>query len=253
MKKGIIIAIIVLAVLAAAWFVFLKPAGNTETVVRVVTNALWPPFEMVDEETKELTGFDIDLTYAIAETEGFQVEITNLGGFDAVVAGLAQCQYDVAASGVSITEERKANMLFSDPYYAIGQILTVKEGVTDLVNKEDFAGKTIGAQTGTTGAIMVQDWEAEGLVSYKGYDTVDLAFLDLKNGQIDAVLTDNMIAEGYANSLGGLTLVGELYSSEELGFAICKTNTELQAKINDGLKKVKESGKFDELIAKYEL
>ncbi len=252
MKKGIIIAIIVLAVLVAAWFLFLKPANNSEAVVRVGVDASWPPFEMVDEGTKELTGFDIDLTKAIAEAEGFQVEFVNIG-FDAVIAGLAQCQYDAGASAISITDERKETMLFSDPYYAIGQIMTVKEGVTDLVNKEDFAGKTVGGQTGTTGAIMIQEWEAEGLVTYKGYDSIDLAFMDLKNGQIDGVLTDNTLAEGYAVSLGGLTPVGDLYSSEDLGIAICKSNTELQTKINEGLKKVKESGKFDELLAKYEL
>lgn len=251
MKKGIIIAIIVLAVLACSWFIFLRPAGDSSAkAVRIGTDATWPPFEMVDETTKELTGFDIELVNAIAEAEGFKVEFVNIN-FDALVAGLAQCQYDAGASAISVIEERKETMLFSDPYFAIGQIMSVKGDVTDLVNKEDFKGKTIGAQTGTTGAIMIQEWESEGLVTYKGYDTIDLAFMDLKNGQIDGVLTDNTVAEGYVNSLGGLKTVGDLYSSEDLAFAVCKTQPELQEKFNEGLKKVKESGKFDELVSKY--
>jgi len=251
MKKGIIIAIIVLAVAASSGFAFFQPVvAASEDVIRIATDATWPPFEMVDEESKELTGFDIELVNAIAEEEDLKIEFINVA-FDAVIAGLSQCQYDAGASGISITEERKGTMLFSDPYYAVGQIMTINEGVTGLVNKEDFKGKTIGAQTGTTGALMAQEWEEEGLITYKGYDTIDLAFMDLKNKQIHAVLTDNTVAEGYVNSLGGLQTVGDLYSSENLGFAFCKKQTELQAKFNDALKKLQESGKVDELVEKY--
>ena len=251
MKKGIIFAIIVLAVAASSGFAFFQPAGAaSDDVIRIATDATWPPFEIIDEESKELTGFDIDLVNAIAEMEDLKVEFVNVA-FDAIIAGLSQCQYDGGASGISITDERKEMMLFSDPYYAVGQIMTINAGVTGLVNKEDFKGKTIGAQTGTTGALMAQEWEEEGLVTYKGYDTIDLAFLDLKNKQINAVLTDNAIAEGYVNYYDGLQTTGELYSSENLGFAFCKKETDLQAKFNDALKKLQENGKIDELVKKY--
>ncbi len=248
MKKGILIVILALVVLAAGWFFFLKPSN--EGVVRVATDPVWPPFEMVDEKTKELTGFDIDLVKAIAEVEGFKVEFVNVN-FDALIPGVGQCQYDAGASAITITDERKEQMLFSEPYITIGQLMSVREDNDKLVNKEDFAGKVIGGQTGTTGAIMAAEWEAEGLVTYRGYETIDLAFMDLKNGQIDGVLADSTVAEGLVNSLGGLKNVGEMYSSEQLAIAVCKTKPELAEKINAGIQKLKDSGKYDELTAKY--
>jgi polar amino acid transport system substrate-binding protein len=129
--------------------------------------------------------------------------------------------------------------------------MTVKEGVEGLVNKEDFKDKVIGAQTGTTGAIMAAEWEAEGIGKLRGYDTVDLAYLDLKNGQIDGVLGDSTMAESYVKSLGGIVIVGETYSSEDIAFAVCKDNKDMVTKLDAGLKAVKDSGKYDELFQKY--
>ncbi|HQG89660.1 MAG TPA: transporter substrate-binding domain-containing protein, partial [Flexilinea sp.] len=103
----------------------------------------------------------------------------------------------------------------------------------------------------TTGAIMAEEWQTEGLVTFRGYDTIDLAYMDLKNGQIDGVLGDNTMAEAYVKSMGGLKIVGDQYSSEELAFAVCKDNKDLLDKINAGLKALKESGKFDEIYKKY--
>ncbi len=249
MKKWTIIALLVLVIIAAAWF---KSGVEAEEVklIRVGTDPVWPPFEMVDEETKEIIGFDIDLIKAIGEVQGFEVEMVNIN-FDALIPGIAQCQFDAAASAITITEERLKQMLFSDPYIKVGQVMTVKEDNNTMVNKEDFKGKVIGGQTGTTGAIMAAEWEIEGVSKYKGYDAVDLAFMDLKNGQIDGVLSDSLLAEGLVKSLGGLKIVGDMYSSEELGFAVCKNQPELVDLINEGLEKVKEDGTFDKLVEKY--
>lgn len=249
MKKWTIIVLLVLIVISATWF---NSGVNAEEikVIRVGTDPVWPPFEMVDEETKEITGFDIDLMKEIGKLEGFEVEMVNIN-FDALIPGIAQCQFDASASAITITEERAKQMLFSDPYIKVGQVMTVKADNNTMVNKEDFKGKVVGGQTGTTGAIMAAEWEQEGVSKYKGYDAVDLAFMDLKNGQIDGVLSDSLLAEGLVKSLGGLKIVGDMYSSEELGIAVCKNQPELVEKINEGLKKIKENGTFDELIEKY--
>jgi ABC-type amino acid transport substrate-binding protein len=94
--------------------------------VRVATDATFPPFEIVDENTLELTGFDIELMRAIAAESNLNIEFVNMG-FDSVVAGLAQCQYDVAIAAITITEERAEQMLFSDPYINAGQIVVIRK------------------------------------------------------------------------------------------------------------------------------
>ncbi|HNY93205.1 MAG TPA: basic amino acid ABC transporter substrate-binding protein [Flexilinea sp.] len=250
MKKHVKIAIFLSLLITVIAGCSSSNQKASEKKYRVATDPVWPPFEMVDEKTKEITGFDIDLMNAIAENQGFAVEYVNVN-FDALIPGVGTCQYDAGASAITITDERKKQMLFSDPYVNIGQVMVVREDVNDLVNKEDFAGKVIGAQTGTTGAIMAEEWQTEGLVTFRGYDTIDLAYMDLKNGQIDGVLGDNTMAEAYVKSMGGLKIVGDQYSSEELAFAVCKDNKDLLDKINAGLKALKESGKFDEIYKKY--
>ena len=181
MKKGILTALIIIAVfaiIAGVWSL----TQPKEIVYRVGTEPTWPPFEMIDESTKEETGFDIELIKAVAAAQGFKVEI-NSTGFDALIAGIANGAYDIGASAITITEERKQKMNFSEPYIAIGQIMTVAED-SELADLADFSGKVIGAQIGTTGAILAQQWVDEGVgpTELKGYDTIDLAFLDLKNG-----------------------------------------------------------------------
>jgi len=170
-------------------------------------------------------------------------------GFDPLLAGIAQCQYDVAISAMTITEERQEKMLFSDPYFAAGQVVTVRADNSDISGKDALVGKTVGAQIGTTGAIIIDDMEGATL---KTYDDIGLAYQDLINGQIDAVVADNPMALEYVNKNSSkLKTAGEVFTEEYYGIAICKSNTELQAKINAGLKAVKEEGLIEELIQKW--
>jgi polar amino acid transport system substrate-binding protein len=203
---------------------------------------------MVDEATKEVTGFDIDLINAVAEKAGFEIEIINIG-FDSALAGLAQCQYDVSISAITIDEERKKNMLFSEPYYQAGQIVTVSAGNTEISSKDDLAGKKVGAQIGTTGAMEI---EAIDGVIFSGYDSVDLAFLDVMNGQIDAVIADDALAQGYINqNPDKLKAVGEPFTDESYGIAVCKEKTELLESIDAALADLKAEGFIDELTQKW--
>jgi polar amino acid transport system substrate-binding protein len=225
-------------------------SSSGATKVRVASDATWPPFEMVDETTKELTGFDIEMMTAIAKEAGLDIEFVNVG-FDPLLAGMAQCQYDAAISAMTITPERQANMLFSDPYLNAGQIVTVQIANTTINSKDDLAGKTVGAQIGTTGAIEVGNIAGATLTTF---DTVDLAYLALQNGQIDAVVADSPTAAGFvAQNADKLKMVGSVFTDENYGIAICKTKPELQAKINQGLAAIKANGTFDALLTKYDL
>ena len=122
MKKYLITAASLL-VLAA---LFLGACSAKTTKVTVATDATFPPFETVDEATKELTGFDVELMNAVAEAAGMEIEWVNTP-FDSVIAGVSECQYDMAIAAITITDDRKAAMLFSDPYVDAGQIVVVRK------------------------------------------------------------------------------------------------------------------------------
>ncbi len=227
---------------------FLVSCSPAKVKVIVATDATWPPFEYVDEDTKEIIGFDIDLMKAIAAKENLDVEFVNVA-WDALLAGVAQCQYDAAISSVSITDERKVNMAFSDPYYTVGQQIVVAADNTDITGEASLAGKRVGAQISTTGAELVGGIEGAELVNF---NTIGLAFQALMNGDVDAVVADNVMALGYvAKYSGELKAVGEPLTGESIGIAVCKTKTDLLTKINSGLAKVKAEGLIDTLNEKW--
>jgi polar amino acid transport system substrate-binding protein len=216
--------------------------------IRVASDAAYPPFEMVDETTKEIIGFDIDLFDAIAKEANLEVEYVNIG-FDPLLAGMAQCQYDAAISAITITEERAKNMQFSDPYFKAGQAITVGINNDTIKTDADLKGKSIGTQLGTTGDILAKEIEGS---TVKAYDSVDLAFQDLINGQVDAVVADNVPSEGFVGkNAAKIKVVGSLLTSEDYGISVCKNNPELLARINAGLKKVLDAGIIEDLNNKW--
>jgi polar amino acid transport system substrate-binding protein len=222
-------------------------SGGSSQKIKVATDATWPPFEMVDENTQEITGFDVDLMNAIAKEAGFEVEFINVA-WDPLLAGMAACQYDAAISAMTITEDRKKQFLFSDPYFEAGQVVTVRSDNTDISSKDDLVGRPVGAQLGTTG-----DFEAKKIgADLKAYDDIGLAFQDLMNGQVDAVIADNPLALGYiTKNSDKLKTAGEVFTDEVYGIAVCNKNQELVDKINSGLKKVIEAGLIEELVQKW--
>jgi polar amino acid transport system substrate-binding protein len=216
--------------------------------VRVATDATFPPFEVVDEATKELTGFDIELMEAVAAKAGFEIEWVNTP-FDTVITGVTQCDYDLAIAAITITEDRKKKMLFSDPYVPAGQIVVIRKETTDIKGVADLVGKTIAAQLGTTGEIEAQKIEG---VTYKPYDTYDLAFLDLTNGQVDAVIADYPTALAFiGQNPDKIMLTGEVFTNEYYGIAACKTKTDLIEKINVALKELTDAKVIYDLEQKY--
>jgi polar amino acid transport system substrate-binding protein len=245
MKK--LLWLLIITTIAASLMMISCSSGPTK--VRIATDATWPPFESVNEQTKQIEGFDIDMVNAIAEKEKLDVEFINVA-FDPLLAGMAQGTYDAAVSSITITESRKKDMLFSDPYFEAGQIITVQKNNTSITGKDNLKGQ-VGAQIGTTGAI-----EAEKIsgASLKTYDDIGLAFQDLMNGQIAAVVCDNPVALLYANNYPDkLKTVGDVFTDEQYGISVAKGKTELLAKINAGLKAIKSEGKIDQIAAKWNL
>ncbi|MCX7786725.1 MAG: basic amino acid ABC transporter substrate-binding protein [Spirochaetes bacterium] len=232
--------------------------GNTQKTISagpkvkitVASDCTWPPMEFVNEN-KEIVGFDIDLIKAIAEAAGFEVEVKNTA-WDGIFAGLANDSYDAVISSVTITDERKATMDFSEPYINAGQVLIVQASTQGVTKIADLKGKALGAQIGTTGAMEIQ--KVQG-VTLKTYDELGLAIEDLVNGRIAGVVADTPIAADYVlqnkNYKGKLKIVGEPFTQEYYGIAVKKGNKKVLDLINVGLKKVKESGKIKELENKW--
>jgi len=218
--------------------------GNT---VKVATDATFKPFEYTDDQGN-LIGIDIELMEMIAEKAGFTIEWVNLP-FDSALAGISECQYDASIAAISITDERKQSMLFSDPYMTAGLVVVVAADNTTINGMDDLVGLTVAAQLGTTGELAAQAIEG---VTYKPYDSYELAFLDLANGQIDAVVADSPVAAGYVKANPeSIKMVGDVFDSADYGVALCKDNTELLEKVNAALSELIAEGAVDELSKKY--
>jgi polar amino acid transport system substrate-binding protein len=251
MLKKILLVLIALTLVAG--FAFARggkePAGGKMHIV-FATDATWPPMEMVDEN-KEIVGFDIDLMNAAAEAAGFTVEFKNTA-WDGIFAGLATGEYDAVMSSVTITEERKETMDFSIPYINAGQILIVRQGTTGVETLADLKGKPVAAQIGTTGAFAV---EKVPEVDLKTYDEIGLAFEDLANGRVEAVVCDNPVAADFAlmnpNYKGKLKIVGEPFTEELYGVAVQKGKKEILDAINKGLEAVLDTDTYDKLVDKW--
>lgn len=214
----------------------------------VASDATWPPFESVNEQTKQLEGFDIDLIHAIATDQQFNINVKNIT-WTALLAGMANGTYDAAISSISITPDRQKQMLFSDPFLAAGQVVVVQTSNTTIKSNADLTGKKVGAQVDTTGAMEID--KIAGATN-KSYDTIGLAFQDLINGQIDAVVADAPMANFYVNkNPSKLKVVGSIFTSEQYGIAVSNTQPALLTKINAGLKDLKANGTFNTLLTKW--
>lgn len=243
MKRKSLVLFSVILIAAMALSACAKQTG----AVVVATDATFNPFEYTDE-SGNLIGFDIDLMNEVAKKAGITIEWANVP-FDSVTAGLAECQYDAGIAAISITDERKKDMLFTAPYLDAGLIVVVNKETTDITGLADLKGKAVAAQLGTTGEIEAKKIEG---VTYKPYDSYELAFLELANKGVDAVIADNPVAMGYiASNPDKLMAVGEVFNNDQYGIAVCKKNTDLLAKLDKALQELQDSGYVAQLAEKY--
>jgi polar amino acid transport system substrate-binding protein len=227
------------------------PQCSTTGVLKVGTDASYPPFENVNEKTGKIEGFDIDLLEAIGKKIGFSIEPHN-ALFDTIFTALAYGQYDLVISASTITEERKKTVNFSNPYFVAGQVIVVRKAdIGKIKTTADLAGKTIGVQLGTTGAEAARG--IPNVKSVKDYPTAPEAFQALANGDVDAVVNDNVTSLSIILNSPKLNLavVGQPFTQEFYGIAVRKECTDLLKKINQGLAEVIADGTYAEIYAKY--
>ena len=239
-----------IAVISVASFVFPNLTTAEGKTYTIATDITFAPFEFQDTNG-EFVGIDIDLLNAIAEDQGFNVEIKPLG-FNAAVQALESKQVDGVIAGMSITEERARKFDFSEPYFESGVVMAVAEGNEDITSYEDLNGKKVAVKTGTEGASFAQSIQDEYGFKIVTFDDSANMYDDVKTGNSQAVFDDYpVLAYGVAQG-NGLQIVTEKEVGGSYGFAVAKgENAELIDMFNDGLSNLEESGEYQQILDKY--
>lgn len=210
----------------------------------------YPPFEY--KENGKLTGFDIELIEAIAKKENMQVEWKEMK-FDGIIPALQAKQVDGAISAITINDKRKEVVDFADTYFKSGLSLVVKKD-SAIQKLEDLKGKVIVAKQGTTGLNKANELATSYGATVRILQNDTDLYLNVESGQADATINDfpgaafKIKVDG-ANSK--LRILGEKLTGEDYGIAVTKGNKDLLTMLNDGLKKLQDSGEFKTLNDKY--
>ena len=251
LKKIITLALASVFTVVAASGCKKKEAANTtgtDTVKTIVvgTNAEFAPFEYFQGE--KIVGFDIELVDEIAKTIGRKVEYKHMA-FDALLLAMQAGKIDMIASGMTATEERRKHVNFTDTYYTAKQSLIIKEG-TPITGFDGLEGKKIGVVIGYTGDIIATEkyGKTANITRYSGLSE---SIMGISSGRVDVLVMDDAPARKYVSLNKGLAAVEIDAAKEEYAFALPKGKEQLVQEINEAIKKVKESGKFDELVDKY--
>jgi polar amino acid transport system substrate-binding protein len=224
-------------------------ATPVKSTYKIVMDSSFAPFEYQNDSGK-YEGIDVDLIKAIAEQQGFNIELSN-PGFDAALNAVQAGQADAVIAGMSITDARKEIFDFSDPYYTSNILLAVKKG-SSVKSYEDLNGMTVGAKNGTASYTWLSEHADQYGYSLRAFDEASTMYDSLNSGSIDALMDDEAVLR-YAIKQGRkfeTPIDGE--KSGEYGFAVNKgANPELLEMFNNGLAALVKSGKYDKIVNKY--
>ena len=212
----------------------------------MATNATFPPYEMTTDNGT-IEGIDVDTAQAIADKLGLELQIDDMD-FDAALLSVQQGKADIAMAGITVTDERKAVMAFSDSYATGIQSIIVSEG-SDIASVDDLSGKKIGTQRGTTGYLYCSDDFGDDAVV--AYDNGLTAVQALNNGQVDCVVIDNEPAKAYVEANPGLKILDTSYAEEDYAIGMNKDNTALLDAVNAALEELKADGTLQSIVDKY--
>jgi glutamine transport system substrate-binding protein len=224
--------------------------SKEEKVYKVGVDTTYPPFEY--KEGNDYKGIDIDLINAIAKNQGFKIELSPMD-FGGIIPAMQANQLDVAIAGMSITDERKKVVDFSDPYFDAGLIVVVKNDNTTIKSSDDLKGKTVAVKKGTSGAKFAVDNSTKLGYKVVQFNDSPAMFQEVSNGNADALLEDYpVITYAIAQKDLGLKTVGDRLNGDQYGIAVLKgQNQDLLKKIDKGLADLKKDGTYDEIIKTY--
>ena len=250
MKKIIAIALALAICFAFAACTSTEPTTPTDTdaekTLIMGTSAGFPPYEYVADDGS-YAGIDVEIATAIAEKLGAKLEIKDME-FNSLISAVDGGAIDFALAGMTVTDERKESVNFSETYATGVQVVIVKEG-SDIKTVDDLDGKTIGVQAGTTGDIYCTD--DYGQENVKQFAQGALAVQALLNDQVDCVVIDNEPAKQFVAANEGLAILDTEYAVEDYAAAFAKSNTALLDDFNKALAELKADGTIDKIIDKY--
>ncbi len=218
--------------------------ASSKTVV-MGTNAAFPPFEYYDGD--KITGFDVEIAQQVAKELGVELKIEDIA-FQGLITSLESQKVDFVAAGMSINEDRKKSVDFSDSYYEASQVIIVPKDNEAIKGEEDLKGKNIGVQIGTTGADVAHGIENAKVVEF---NTGFAAIMDMQNGKIDAVVLDSEPAKNFAKANDKIKVLDKSLTTEQYAIAVKKGNEKVLKAVNKALKELKDSGEYDKLFEKY--
>ncbi|MCI0330037.1 MAG: basic amino acid ABC transporter substrate-binding protein [candidate division Zixibacteria bacterium] len=232
-----------------AWFFLflaLACAKKGTQVLKVGTDTTYPPMEYKDVQSGKIAGFDIDLMDSLAGRMGYQVEYVEVP-FDGIVAGLKTGKYDAIISSFTITPEREKEVDFTTPYMNAGQSIAVRVNEEKIKSFTDLKGKKIGAQLGTTGEKLAGTVPNAKVMSF---DAISAAFIDLENGQLDAIVNDRPVSARFVALKKSARLLDTTLTSENYGIALRKGDPRLE-RFNAALTELETSGVLHGLEEKW--
>ena len=219
---------------------------GSKGTLHMATNAFFEPYEYYEND--KIVGIDVEIAGAICDKLGYTLEVDDMD-FDSIITAVQSGKADFGMAGMTITEERKQAIDFTDTYTNAVQVIIVKDGDDKVKTKEDLKGAAVGVQMGTTGDIYVTDLEADG-TTVERYNKGADAVLALSQGKVDAVVIDNEPAKAFVAQNEGLKILDEPVKNEDYAICIAKDSS-LTEEFNGALKALKADGKIDEIIKKY--
>jgi lysine-arginine-ornithine-binding protein len=224
--------------------------------IRMATEGAYEPFNFVDKDGK-LRGFDVDIANALCERA--KVKCTLVAqDWDGIIPGLLARKYDAIVASMSITEERKQKVDFTDRYYKTPARFVTRKGSGLQITREGLKGKSIGVQRATIHANYLQD-NYKDVVSVKQYDTQENANIDLANGRLDGVLADSIVMlfgflqkpEGKGFEFVGPELTDPKWFGDGAGIAVRKEDQDLKQLLNRALAEIRRDGTYKKINDKY--
>jgi len=212
----------------------------------MATNAEFPPYEFIDAKGK-IAGMDIDIMNAVCREMGYTLKVENMK-FDSIIPAVNAGKADIGVAGMSVTEDRKKNVDFTQTYATACQVIIVQANST-IKDADGLVGKKVGVQQGTTGDTLAGDIKNVKLQRFtKGAEAV----MALTQNKLDAVIIDNQPAKKFVEANAGkVILLEKPLSDEEYAMAVKKGNKELLDKVNAALETLKMNGELDAIYNKY--
>jgi polar amino acid transport system substrate-binding protein len=227
------------------------PAPAPARVFVVATDAAYAPFQSQNERG-EIVGFDIDLMRAVASSGGFEVRFVNTP-WEGIFNGLRQGDSDLVISAVTITDERRQTLSFSDPYFDAAQLIAVRQD-SPVSGFADLSELRVGVQTGTTGDEVVTQRLGKDSTRIRRFESTPLALKELEAGGVDAVVADNGVIDHYVvNNPGGnfRTVSDDGFVPEQYGIVVRQGQTNLLEKVNRGLNAIRADGTYDRIYLRW--